>query len=66
MTQNELIQIISTKIVQTNMKDAKYYSIIVECTSDVSHKEQMSIIVRMTGRKGILPWVCGCGGNNWL
>lgn len=49
-TQNELIQIISTKTlqtIQTQIQAAKYFSIILDCTPDISHKEQMSLIVRI-------------------
>ncbi|XP_050956911.1 zinc finger MYM-type protein 1 [Labeo rohita] len=47
--QNELIQLISDKILKTivsNIHQAKYYSIILDCTPDTSHKEQMSVILR--------------------
>lgn len=49
-TQNELIQIISTKTlqtIQTQIQEVKYFSIILDCTPDISHKEQMSLIVRI-------------------
>uniref|UniRef100_A0A667XPW6 TTF-type domain-containing protein n=1 Tax=Myripristis murdjan TaxID=586833 RepID=A0A667XPW6_9TELE len=49
-TQNEIIQIISSQIVQAivaKIKEAKYYAIILDCTPDISHKEQMSLVVRI-------------------
>lgn len=48
--QNELIDSISGKILETlvtEIKQSKYYSIILDCTPDVSHQEQMSVIVRI-------------------
>ena len=49
-TQNELIQIISSETLRTivrHIQSAKYFSIILDCTPDFSHKEQMSVIVRI-------------------
>ncbi|KAM4534234.1 zinc finger MYM-type protein 1-like [Odontesthes bonariensis] len=49
-TQNELIQIISSETLRTivrHIQSAKYFSIILDCTPDLSHKEQMSVIVRI-------------------
>lgn len=49
-TQNELIDCIGGKIVQSmvsEIKKAKYFSIILDCTPDLSHKEQLSAIIRI-------------------
>jgi hypothetical protein len=46
-TQNQLIQIISEAVrekILENLKYAKYYSIIVDCTPDISKVEQMSLV----------------------
>ena len=47
--QNELLQMmaieIKAKIIKT-VKDAEYFSVILDCTPDISHQEQMSLILR--------------------
>lgn len=48
--QNELIDCISTRILHQiveEIKTCKYFSIILDCTPDVSHNEQLSVIVRI-------------------
>nr|XP_047144743.1 zinc finger MYM-type protein 1-like [Hydra vulgaris] len=58
-TQNELIRCLAQEIESENLsmvKKAKYYSVILDCTPDVLHKKQMSIILRSvtcTSRVGI-------------
>ncbi|KAL4152652.1 hypothetical protein QTP88_000485 [Uroleucon formosanum] len=47
--QNEIIQLLDNKIRQqiiSAVQNTKYYSIILDCTPDVSHKEQMTMIIR--------------------
>ncbi|XP_076901445.1 uncharacterized protein LOC143555850 [Bidens hawaiensis] len=47
--QNELIFMIAQEIkkeITKQIKEAKYYSIILDCTPDSIHQEQMTIIVR--------------------
>lgn len=53
--QNELIQLVSDRIlttIVTQVRDSKYFSIILDCTPDISHQEQMSIILRSVALKG--------------
>jgi hypothetical protein len=47
--QNQLTQIISEAVrgvILENLKNAKFYSNIVDCTPDISKVEQMSVVVR--------------------
>ena len=48
-TQNEIINMVAKHIENLNLshvKLSKYYSIILDCTPDISHKEQMTLIIR--------------------
>uniref|UniRef100_A0A8C2AU17 TTF-type domain-containing protein n=1 Tax=Cyprinus carpio TaxID=7962 RepID=A0A8C2AU17_CYPCA len=48
--QNEIIGIIGNKVLEEIVRRvhrAKYYSVIMDCTPDVSHKEQLSIVLRI-------------------
>ena len=47
--QNELIELVGNRILSTILHAAnrnKYYSIILDCTPDISHTEQMSLVIR--------------------
>lgn len=48
--QNKIIELVGGKIVKEivrRVKKAKYFSIIMDCTPDTSHTEQLSIVLRV-------------------
>lgn len=53
-TQNELIRLISEMIISrklSGLKCTKYYSVILDCTFDISYFEKMSVILRYVNCK---------------
>ena len=47
--QNELIELLATEVEKENLQQlklAQYFSIILDCTPDMSHHEEMSVILR--------------------
>ena len=53
--QNEIIELISNKIKENildNIKAAKYFVIILDCTPDISHQEQLSVTIRCVDISG--------------
>ncbi|GBP94098.1 Zinc finger MYM-type protein 1 [Eumeta japonica] len=53
--QNEIIDIMAKTVknsILNDIKEAKYYTIMFDCTPDVSHTEQMSQVIRYVKRTG--------------
>ncbi|XP_047142379.1 zinc finger MYM-type protein 5-like [Hydra vulgaris] len=53
--QNELIELMGQNVVKEivqRVKNNKYYSVILDCTHDLNHIEQMSLILRFVNASG--------------
>ena len=51
--QNEFIQLISNHVLKeilASVTKSKFYSVILDCTPDVSRKEQMTVVLRSVDR----------------
>ncbi|XP_047142378.2 zinc finger MYM-type protein 1-like [Hydra vulgaris] len=47
--QNEIVELLANKIkndILAKLERAKYYSLILDCTPDISHMEQMTVVFR--------------------
>lgn len=47
--QNELIKLLSEKVkekIVSDIKAAKCFSVLLDCTPDLSHQEQLSLVIR--------------------
>lgn len=52
---NEFVKILSSNVrslIISELKEAKYYSIIVDSTPDISHLDQLTIVVRYVNKNG--------------